>query len=47
MARMLRPVALLARHMGDVGNTGHPIPEAAIPRPDSSRPGAVVCVPPF
>lgn len=35
MARMLRPVELLAHHMGEVGGTPHPIPEAAIPRSDS------------
>lgn len=35
VARMLKPVELLARHMGEVGSTPHPIPEAAIPRSDS------------
>jgi signal transduction histidine kinase len=35
MARMLKPVELLARHMGEAGGTPHPIPEAAIPLSDS------------
>jgi len=35
MARMLRPVELLTRHMGEIGDTPLPIPEAAIPRPDT------------
>lgn len=35
MARMLKPVELLAHHMGEVGDTPHPIPETAIPRSDS------------
>lgn len=35
MARMLKPVELLARHMGEVGGIPHPIPAAAIPRTDS------------
>jgi signal transduction histidine kinase len=35
IARVLRPVELLARHLGEVGDTPHPIPEAAIPRADS------------
>lgn len=35
MARMLRPVELLAQHMGEVGDTPHPIPESAIPRSDT------------
>lgn len=35
MARMLKPVELLAHHMGEAGGTPHPIPEAAIPRSDS------------
>ncbi len=35
MARMLKPVELLASHMGKVGGTPHPIPETAIPRSDS------------
>ncbi|MFN3547132.1 MAG: sensor histidine kinase [Mesorhizobium sp.] len=35
MARVLRPVELLARHLGEVGDTPHPIPEAAVPRSDS------------
>lgn len=34
MARMLRPVELLARHMGEVGDAPDPVPEAAIPRSD-------------
>jgi len=35
MARMLKPVELLASHMGEAGDRPHPIPEAAIPRSDS------------
>lgn len=35
MARVLRPVELLAHHLGNVGDTPHPIPEAAVPRSDS------------
>ncbi|ETX27059.1 sensor histidine kinase [Roseivivax isoporae] len=35
MARMLKPVELLAHHMGEAGGTPHPIPERAIPRSDS------------
>lgn len=35
MARMLKPVELLAHHMGEAGGTPHPIPESAIPRSDS------------
>lgn len=35
MARMLKSVELLARHMGEVGDTPHPIPDTAIPRSDS------------
>jgi len=35
MARMLKPVELLAHHMGEAGGAPHPIPEAAIPRSDS------------
>ena len=35
MARMLRPVELLAHHMGEVGGTPHPIPETAIPPSDT------------
>lgn len=35
MARMLRPVVLLASHMGEAGDTPHPIPETAIPRSDA------------
>jgi len=35
IARMLRPVELLAQHMGEVGGTPLPIPEAAIPRSDT------------
>lgn len=35
MARMLKPVELLAHHMGEAGDAPHPIPEAAIPRSDS------------
>ncbi|WP_223427760.1 sensor histidine kinase [Tateyamaria pelophila] len=35
MARMLQPVELLARHMGEAGGTPHPIPEAVIPHSDS------------
>lgn len=35
MARMLKPVELLAQHMGEAGGAPHPIPEAAIPRSDS------------
>jgi len=34
MARMLKPVELLAHHMGEAGGSPHPIPEAAIPRTD-------------
>lgn len=34
MARMLKPVELLASHMGEVGDAPHPIPETAIPRSD-------------
>ncbi|MDF0602900.1 HAMP domain-containing sensor histidine kinase [Psychromarinibacter sp. C21-152] len=35
MSRMLKPVELLAGHMGKAGGTPHPIPEAAIPRSNS------------
>lgn len=35
VARMLKPVELLARHMGDAGGAPRPIPETAIPRSDS------------
>jgi signal transduction histidine kinase len=35
MARMLKPVELLAHHMGETGGTPHPIPDEAIPRSDS------------
>jgi signal transduction histidine kinase len=35
MARMLKPVELLAHHMGEVGGTPHPIPQDLIPRSDS------------
>lgn len=35
MARMLKPVELLAQHMGEAGGTPHPIPDAAIPRSDT------------
>ena len=35
LARMLKPVELLAHHMGEAGGTPHPIPEAAIPRSDT------------
>jgi signal transduction histidine kinase len=35
MARMLKPVELLAHHMGEAGGRPHPIPEVAIPRSDS------------
>lgn len=35
IARMLKPVELLAQHMGEAGGAPHPIPEAAIPRSDS------------
>lgn len=35
MARMLKPVELLARHMGEAGGAPHPIPEATIPRADT------------
>ena len=35
MVRMLKPVELLASHMGEAGDTPHPIPEEAIPRSDS------------
>ncbi|GAB4382953.1 MAG: hypothetical protein Kow0045_04160 [Albidovulum sp.] len=35
VARMLKPVELLASHMGAVGGAPHPIPEAEIPRSDS------------
>jgi signal transduction histidine kinase len=35
MARLLRPVELLAHHMGETKGTPHPIPESAIPRSDS------------
>ena len=35
MARMLKPVELLAHHMGEAGGTPHPIPDAEIPRSDT------------
>lgn len=35
MARILRPVELLASHMGDAGGTPHLIPDSTIPRSDS------------
>lgn len=35
MARMLKPVELLAHHMGEAEGTPHPIPEGAIPRSDT------------
>jgi len=35
MARMLKPVELLAHHMGEAGDAPHLIPEAAFPRSDS------------
>jgi signal transduction histidine kinase len=35
MARLLKPVELLASHMGEAGGTPHPIPDSAIPRSDS------------
>jgi signal transduction histidine kinase len=35
VARMLKPVELLASHMGEAGGAPHPIPETAIPRSDS------------
>lgn len=35
LARMLRPVELLARHMSDSGDTPNPIPETAIPQSDT------------
>lgn len=35
IARMLKPVELLARHMGEAGSTPHLIPDAAIPRSDT------------
>lgn len=35
LARMLRPVELLARHMSDAGDAPNPIPETAIPRSDT------------
>lgn len=35
LARMLEPVELLARHMGEAGGVPPPIPEASIPRSDS------------
>jgi len=35
MARMLEPVELLARHMGEAGGTPCPIPDRAIPRSDT------------
>lgn len=35
MAQMLKPVELLAHHMGETGGTPHPIPKAAIPRSDT------------
>lgn len=35
LARMLKPVELLARHMGEAGGAPQPIPEASIPRSDS------------
>ncbi len=35
VARMLKPVELLARHMGEAGGAPHPIPETEIPRTDS------------
>lgn len=35
VARMLKPVELLAHHMGEAGGRPHPIPEAAFPRTDS------------
>ena len=34
VARMLRPVELLASHMGEAGGAPRPIPRDAIPRPD-------------
>ncbi|SIN76554.1 sensor histidine kinase [Vannielia litorea] len=35
VARMLKPVELLTRHMGEAGGQPRPIPEAAIPRSDT------------
>ncbi|GAB4556419.1 MAG: hypothetical protein Tsb0024_21780 [Ruegeria sp.] len=35
IARLLEPVELLARHMGEAGDAPHPIPDTAIPRTDS------------
>lgn len=35
MARLLRPIELLAQHMGEAGGNPHPIPASAIPRSDS------------
>jgi len=35
VARILKPVELLTRHMGEAGGQPHPIPEAAIPRSDT------------
>ncbi|SET49112.1 ATP-binding protein [Oceanicella actignis] len=35
VARLLRPVELLARHMGEAGDAPHPIPERMIPRSDN------------
>ncbi|MBK0399915.1 HAMP domain-containing histidine kinase [Limibaculum sp. M0105] len=35
VARMLKPVELLAHHMGEAGGAPHPIPDDAIPRSDS------------
>lgn len=36
VARLLRPVELLARHMGEAGDAPHPIPEDMIPHSDSA-----------
>lgn len=35
VARMLKPVELMAHHIGEVGGTPHPIPEHEIPRSDT------------
>ncbi|TCT10558.1 signal transduction histidine kinase [Tepidamorphus gemmatus] len=35
VARILEPIELLARHMGEAGDAPRPIPEAAIPRSDT------------
>lgn len=35
VARLLKPIELLAQHMGEAGGAPHQIPEAAIPRSDT------------